>query len=267
VIIFTALLSVTFLQRVIKVPQWVGIGAVLVGLVVVGLNDFLFSPSDISLNAVITGDLLIVMAQIIASVQMVYEEKFVGKLDVNPLLVVGMEGFFGFIVLSLLSIPMYWINAGPQFGLQFPDYRLEDMPDAFPMMANSWQITAGMVGMVLSIAFFNWAGVSVTKQISATTRMVLDSCRTLIIWVVSLGLQWQTFGWLQVVGFVVLTIGIFIYNQILTKEMMVRLWDKITCRPDDEEQAIIEDDIIDKNVNVSIHGPATDVDLEASRRC
>lgn len=55
-----------------------------------------------------------------------------------------------------------------------------------------------IVGTVISIAFFNFAGVSVTKELSATTRMVLDSVRTLVIWSASLMLQWQKFYWPQV---------------------------------------------------------------------
>jgi len=50
----------------------------------------------------------------------------------------------------------------------------------------------------LSIAFFNFAGISVTKELSATTRMVLDSVRTLVIWIVTLSLGWQNFQYLQV---------------------------------------------------------------------
>ena len=57
-----------------------------------------------------------------------------------------------------------------------------------------------ILGNVLSIAFFNFAGISVTKELSSTTRMVLDSGRTLIIWVVSLALQWQAFYPLQIIG-------------------------------------------------------------------
>ena len=64
-----------------------------------------------------------------------------------------------------------------------------------------------LLGNVFSIAFFNFAGISVTKELSSTTRMVLDSGRTLIIWAVSLALQWQKFYPLQIVGFVLLVIG------------------------------------------------------------
>ena len=54
-------------------------------------------------------------------------------------------------------------------------------------------------GNILSIAFFNFAGISVTRELSATTRMVLDSVRTLVIWAVTLALSWQDFQYLQVI--------------------------------------------------------------------
>ncbi|CAF4750133.1 unnamed protein product [Rotaria socialis] len=44
--------------------------------------------------------------------------------------------------------------------------------------------------------------------------MVLDSGRTLIIWIVSLALQWQAFYSLQVLGFIILVIGMGIYNGV-----------------------------------------------------
>lgn len=42
-----------------------------------------------------TGDLLIIMAQIIVAIQMVLEEKFVYKHNVHPLRAVGTEGMCG----------------------------------------------------------------------------------------------------------------------------------------------------------------------------
>ena len=51
---------------------------------------------------------------------------------------------------------------------------------------------------MLSVALFNFAGVSVTKQLSTTTRMMLDSIRTVLIWSFSLVLGWQTFDFRRV---------------------------------------------------------------------
>lgn len=42
----------------------------------------------------IAGDLLIITAQVIVAIQMVYEEKFLKKYDVPALLAVGLEGSF-----------------------------------------------------------------------------------------------------------------------------------------------------------------------------
>ncbi|XP_054617846.1 solute carrier family 35 member F6 [Dunckerocampus dactyliophorus] len=212
VIIFTGLLSVAFLGRRLLASQWLGILTTILGLVIVGLADFLSGHQDGShkLSDVITGDLLIILAQVIVSVQMVLEEKFVYKHDVHPLRAVGIEGFFGFFVLSLLLIPMYFIYVG-EFS-DTPRQVLEDALDAFCQIGHRPLILLALLGNTVSIAFFNFAGISVTKEISATTRMVLDSLRTLVIWVVSLALGWEQFHGLQVLGFLVLLVGTALYN-------------------------------------------------------
>ena len=45
--------------------------------------------------------------------------------------------------------------------------------------------------------------------------MVLDSLRTMVIWVFSLALHWETFCYMQVIGFVLLLSGTVVYNAIL----------------------------------------------------
>lgn len=87
VIIFTGLLSTAFLGRLLKGREWLGMLTVIMGLSVVGASDFIFGSggSNNSLNSIITGDLLIVMAQIVTASQMVWEEKFVTKHNVPAL--------------------------------------------------------------------------------------------------------------------------------------------------------------------------------------
>jgi len=62
---------------------------------------------------------------------------------------------------------------------------------------------------------FNFFGLSVTRSISATARSTIDTCRTLFIWLVSLGLGWETFKWLQVLGFVLLVYGTGVFNEVV----------------------------------------------------
>lgn len=86
-IIFVALLSQGFLDRRLVNREWSGICFVIIGLGIVGLADFLTNSNDVaySRNNIITGDLLIITAQIITAVQMVYEERFVAGLDIPAL--------------------------------------------------------------------------------------------------------------------------------------------------------------------------------------
>eukprot|EP00069_Balaena_mysticetus_P008022 bmy_01063T0 len=210
-IMYVGLFSVTFLGRRLALSQWLGILATIAGLVVVGLADLLSKhDSQHKLSEVITGDLLIIMAQIIVSIQMVLEEKFVYKHNVHPLRAVGTEGLFGFVILSLLLVPMYYIPAGSFSGN--PRGTLEDALDAFCQVGRQPLIALALLGNISSIAFFNFAGISVTKELSATTRMVLDSLRTIVIWALSLTLGWEAFHPLQILGFLVLLAGTALYN-------------------------------------------------------
>ncbi|KAG0710752.1 Solute carrier family 35 member F6 [Chionoecetes opilio] len=119
---------------------------------------------------------------------------------------------------------MYFIPAGQFSGNERGT--LEDAIDAFVQIGNSGLLALSLLLNIFSIAFFNFAGVSVTKELSATTRMVLDSVRTLVIWVFTLAVQWETFQYLQVInssqpiGFLILVVGMMLYNDILILPFM-----------------------------------------------
>ncbi|XP_039577488.1 solute carrier family 35 member F6 isoform X2 [Passer montanus] len=157
-----------------------------------------------------TGDLLILLAQGIVSIQMVLEEKFIFSHDVHPLRAVGTEGLFGFSILALLLAPLSFIPAGRLSGN--PRGALEDPADAWCQIRRDPRILAPLLANVGSISFFNFAGLSVTRELSATTRTVLDSLRTLLVWALSLALSWEHFHALQIPGFALLLAGAALYN-------------------------------------------------------
>jgi len=219
VVIFTGIFSVVFLKRKLHLFHWTGMGLVLIGTGIVGVSPLInphgTSSSGDAPNAPV-GNLIIVLCQIIVAAQMVVEEKLIGGFKIPALQVVGWEGTFGATMLGLLLIPMYFIPQPAIFNTtHVAASHFEDAIDAFKQIGNSWQLALFMFGNVISIAFFNFSGVSVTQHLNAATRMVLDSLRTVVIWAVSLALGWQSFDYLQVVGFVLLLIGSVIYNRII----------------------------------------------------
>ncbi|XP_042232753.1 solute carrier family 35 member F6-like isoform X2 [Homarus americanus] len=238
VIVFTGLLSVAFLGRKMRYFQWIGIFVVIAGLVIVGVSDFIGGneTSGYTTNGIITGDLLIIAAQVVTATQMVLEEKFVTKLNVPPLLVVGWEGLFGFTIMTILLVPFNWIQVGAFSGN--PRHVLEDIPDAFTQLGNNPTLIAPIVGNIVSIAFFNFAGVSVTKELSATTRMVLDSVRTFIIWIIALLIPWQKFQYLQPIGFAVLLVGMMLYNDVVILPILRKYGWLNDAQPEDVEPVL-----------------------------
>ncbi|KAK3885338.1 hypothetical protein Pcinc_010441 [Petrolisthes cinctipes] len=237
VIVFTGLFSVAFLGRRLRYFQWIGIFVLISGLLVVGVSDFVGENIEgYTTNGIITGDLMIVAAQVITATQMVVEEKFVTKHDVAPLLAVGWEGVMGFTIITILLVPFYWIPGGI-FSTN-PRGVLEDIPDAFTQIGNNPMLLLPILGNILSISFFNFAGVSVTKELSATTRMVNDSIRTLIIWIFSLLLGWQYFQYLQLLGFLIYSVGVFLYNDVIILPLLRYMGWVNDALPEDTEPVL-----------------------------
>merc|ERR1712039_623275 len=149
-----------------------------------------------------------IFAQVIVAVQMVVEEKIMSVYKTPALKAVGLEGTFGALILGVLLVPMYFVH--------IDGYPIENAPDALAQFSQNWVISVSMMGNIFSIAFFNFFGISVTKHMSAAHRMVLDSVRTLLVWVFSLALGWEHFHPLQLLGFAFLSFGIAVYNEVIT---------------------------------------------------
>jgi hypothetical protein len=233
VLIFTSLLSVILLRKKLWLNHWIGMLFVLGGLFVIGVGDHYFGEQSSS-NHQLAGSLLIVTAQVIIAIQMVYEERVVKKYNIPVLQAVGLEGVWGFTILSLLLVPFYYVRYS--FSILRPA-RFENTIDSVLQVTNSWEI--GFCGflLIVSIALFNSCGMSVTKEMSATTRMVLDSVRTLFIWAFSLILKWETFQFLQPVGYLLLLMGLLVYYNLVLLPFLLkamRKWKRELTRADEE---------------------------------
>lgn len=160
VVVFTALFSRVFLKRVFAPANWVGLLLVLAGTAVVGLDDVLHPDPSASASNPPLGNLIIILAQIVVAVQMVLEERFVTAADVPPLLAVGLEGAFGFAALTVVVAVAYFVPGVR--GLSLTPAHLEDALDALRQLGGgNWLLLAATLGAMLSIAFYNFFGISV----------------------------------------------------------------------------------------------------------
>lgn len=86
-----------------------------------------------------------------------------------------------------------------------------DLGRGWNQMINTPSVLWSGLAIAISISLFNFFGLSVTRHVSATARSLVDTCRTLVIWIISLGLGWEhfvvPFSFLQVLGFSFLVYG------------------------------------------------------------
>merc|ERR1719291_977083 len=92
--------------------------------------------------------------------------------------------------------------------------------DAFAQLKNNNGILVACSLNAISISFFNTCGIGITKELSASHRMVLDTMRTFIVWGVSLLVGWENFSWVQLIGFLIVTMGICLYNEVITAKWL-----------------------------------------------
>lgn len=224
-ILFTALLSIIFLKARLYKFSWFGMVVVVVGLVIVGLNDVLSmagkksgeddggAASHKTTFYIILGDIFILSSKFFTAMECTYEQALLKGKNLQPLQVTGWEGVFGFMTVTILLIPLYFCYIGEPVS-SLPSGRLEDVLDAFAQIRHKPVILAALACTVCATAISSAAEAAIVKMASATTSQVLNCVRASTIWMVSLALRWQTFGWLQVVGFILIIFGTLIYNEL-----------------------------------------------------
>ncbi|CAO3600867.1 unnamed protein product [Absidia cylindrospora] len=216
VVIFTGIFSYLFLHRRLRPFEWFSLVCVVLGVAVVGLSSVLFPQArpgvgpDAAAEAdwhSFVGVVLVLGAQIFTATQFVVEEKILARYKVTPLKAVGLEGSFGMIsVLGALPIlHVLFRDQSVHFDMVQGFHDFFDHPSV-------WQIG---ICISLSIAFFNWFGLTITDTISATARSTIDTSRTLFIWMVSIYLGWEIFSWIQVWGFAIMVAGTFYFNGVM----------------------------------------------------
>jgi len=264
-VLFVGILSVLFLHRRLWLYQWLSLITVMIGVALVGLSGSLIKdvvkedvvnmlvrvapglanespelppPEPVETpeaTKVLIGVFFILFAQVFTATQFVVEEKILGRYAVAPLVAVGYEGLFG-VISILLFVPILSIPAISSKSTFF------DLPRGWHQMIDNPAVLHSGIAIAISIALFNYFGLSVTRHVSATARSLTDTCRTLSIWIVSLGLGWEKLlfpiSFLQVLGFTLLVYGTFLFNNLVAPPPCCPALHTIVSDPTgDEEEA------------------------------
>jgi len=225
IIVFTSLFSKFFLKRQLKTYNWVAIGVSVCGLALVGLSAILDSSPEheekqkkYGTSGVAFGIFFVVFSQAFAAGQMVLEELLLKERNFPAPQIVGTEGVFGIIYMIVLLILMTLIP-----GSDNGSY--ENSLDSLYKVAHSFELDCFVIVYSISIAFYNFLGVTITSHFSAVHRTLIDSLRTVVVWFVDLftfyaisknfGDRWRPHTYLELVGFIILFVGSLLYNAVI----------------------------------------------------
>lgn len=243
IVLFSAIIRWGWLKKRIYNYQWFGVFVVMMGEVLVGYSAIAAGDSKSSSNSPtiteqhdlgdgihvevtkplpdfykIFGILLIFLAQLVQALQVVVEEHLLHNVNASAYLVVGLEGVWGLVLCCCVSAPLAYYIQTP--GLH------EDVYDTWAMMKqNPVPLIPVAVAYTLTILGFNLTAMKITEHINSVTRCVLDTVRTIFIWILmtichymvdtKYGEEWTSWSYVELVGFAVLMSGLFIYYQVL----------------------------------------------------
>jgi drug/metabolite transporter (DMT)-like permease len=221
IVVFSVLIRMVWLKKKIRNFEWFGVMIIMVALAIVGLSSVLGgSMKKASVVHRVTGILLVFVAQGVQALQTVVEEHLLHNIQASSRQIVGLEGFWGFVLCACVAMPIAaYLPGSDGNGLH------EDTMDSFAMLSHSNELVVFTLIFVFVILGFNICGMRMTKFTNSVSRNVMEAVRTMCIWGTSLfihyvispsyGEPWDDWSWMQLGGFVVLVFGLFIYYEVL----------------------------------------------------
>ena len=225
---FVCFWSTVYLKNPLYRHAVLGISSLIFGLFLVGLNAILNDKGETARNPPV-GIVLLCVSQLFSSTEYVIQEKFIKHYDVHPFQLVGFEGLWGVIMYTTLLVIFQfidcsdWSDALKEICFEDDEKHIvvEDSIFAFKQMWDNKQLLIVYIFYVVSIALYNIVGINLTKLVSSTARAVVDTVRTVFIWLFFLfftpveGTE-EDFHVLQLIGFFFVVLGTLVYNEIIS---------------------------------------------------
>lgn len=223
-VIFTALFSVLYLRKKVYRHQVISIIIIMVGFILVALSSILYPEGegkkhDFNFMSII-GMLSLLISLFCQGFVYTYQESLLDQYEINPLQMVGMESMMGALMCTALLLITFKITCQhPEFcnasigqPIDSPPYALYDLQYNYAWVY--YMLTA------FSVMIFNFVGLIITKHAGAVFRVILDTLRTITIWVISLMIGFESLKpaskiVYELIGFAFLILGNLIYNEII----------------------------------------------------
>lgn len=223
-VVFTAIITIILLKKKIYVFEWVAVGVMVVGLVMIACSTIEGHTlnEDITQFKKVLGVVLSLIGQLVSAAQAVLLEYYMT--DVEPIELVGLEGVYGVLANIIVIGPVIYFIPGSEKSTN-KNGSLENYLDTFIKLAQ-WDVLLLTIAYIVSKCVYNIYAVLVIDDTSAVNFSVLTNIVSLFVWIVGLifGLwedkftwaeKWDNkWSWLQVAGYILIVLSSSMYNRV-----------------------------------------------------
>ena len=232
VIVFVALLKVCVNGKNLEGYKWLGVFLIAFSVVVVSVSS-LESGADEDQSMAMVGITCIISGCAIMASQFVIEEWAMNEgkksgeqqqlqgaapVEVPPLVIVGMEGFWGTLIMLCIIYPIAYIAPGNDHG------SYENFYESCIGIWNNPDLFAVAMGYLCAITTYNVSAIFITSLLESVWRSILENFRPIAVWGADLflfyavtggsfGEAWTSPGsYVEAAGLCVLILGTMVYN-------------------------------------------------------
>ncbi len=237
------LLSIFFLKNKHNKYNFIGVGLLLLGLFFLSLSAIKDDSPESDLFETIVGIICCLLCNVFSSFHSIAEEYLLKTRFCHPIKLIGFEGLFG-IIFSIFFILVFDNVKCPKSieSICIKDDKgglfLENLNMAYRQISDKKIIFLIIFVQFLVYVLYNYSYIIITDVANAATNVVLYNLNAVFVWIFFLlpidKDNQETIDILQIIGFIVLTLGVFIYNEII-------VWDK---------ESNVKDKNIKKNNNL-----------------
>ena len=237
--------------------KWISIIFVVIALTMVGAAGIINAgeSTTISTSRVWVAVIIVLkfISQVGYAIRISYEEYFARVKGYHPVMICGLEGCWSTSISAFVFMPISHYLPGPEGnGIH------EDSIDTLKMVGNSVPIFVISVIMILLGGIYNSVSATLISRTSAVVRTLMEAFRTFLIWMVQFmifytfrtneslypyrlaGEEWGMGSYVQLAGFIIMTISVLAYNKIPQYPCCDYSFDQYRDEPKNEDE-IYED--------------------------
>ena len=206
--ITTAILSVVFLKVKMYAHHNLGLIFTVIG---VGLLSFAAYEQQ---EPVPYGLMFALGSLLTTGTQYIAEQRILSKYYVHPFQFTGLQGIWG-LILAAISLTIANFIPCSSDNIYCIQGHLENVKSALHDIFNNTTLLILVIASVVNLALFNFFGVLITKHVQPFMRAIIGIFVTISVWGLSFLLFDHHFQLFQLLGFIVLLLGSFVYQEIV----------------------------------------------------